>query len=323
MKKFNPDKELGRIQNRNDMFSSNKQAKRLFAPLFVMACCGISMIAIAFSANLSTGSIKTHTVKIDIINGMQDTIINTIKEGPYKEVIQTDATFGGLNCTKGELYYEEETNTIYSENLNTDTYCILTFLDDGTKKVATNELYRVADNFGTSYYFKGDSENNYVLYKGILFRIVRINGDGTYRLITDQSIGEYSFGANDYQVSNIPEILNSWLTFETIERDYDIANYELLSNETLINLMGYQTLSVGLLSINEAKLINDGAGNSYLGNNVYLANGFGENRVWAIEDGEITTVEGETFLNIHPVINVQIKNINGQGTQTNPYVIED
>lgn len=59
-------------------------------------------------------------------------------------------------------------------------------------------FYSAEDDYGTSYYFRGDVENNYVKFgkwsendesgnagKEMYWRIVRINGDGTIRLIYD------------------------------------------------------------------------------------------------------------------------------------------
>ncbi len=39
------------------------------------------------------------------------------------------------------------------------------------------------DNYGTSYYFRGSTINNYVKFAGYYWRIIRINGDNTVRLI--------------------------------------------------------------------------------------------------------------------------------------------
>lgn len=47
-----------------------------------------------------------------------------------------------------------------------------------------------------TYYFRGYVENNYVKFADRLWRIVRINGDGTIRLVLDGSIGNYKFNEN-------------------------------------------------------------------------------------------------------------------------------
>ena len=49
----------------------------------------------------------------------------------------------------------------------------------------TNGIYAAEDDLGTSYYFRGEVENNYVKFAGYYWRIIRINGDGTIRMIYD------------------------------------------------------------------------------------------------------------------------------------------
>ena len=63
-------------------------------------------------------------------------------------------------------------------------------LNDGTpdfNKIATTDegIFQTQDDFGISYYFRGASEYNYVYFAGYYFRIIRINGDGSIRMIYD------------------------------------------------------------------------------------------------------------------------------------------
>ena len=53
-----------------------------------------------------------------------------------------------------------------------------TGVGDGTKGI-----YATQDDLGTSYYFRGAVDNNYVKFAGFYWRIVRINGDGSIRMI--------------------------------------------------------------------------------------------------------------------------------------------
>ena len=48
---------------------------------------------------------------------------------------------------------------------------------------ATVGIYKTEDDIGTSYYFRGDVENNHVLFANKYWRIIRINGDGSIRMI--------------------------------------------------------------------------------------------------------------------------------------------
>ena len=62
--------------------------------------------------------------------------------------------------------------------------------DDGTVNVTSAEsenalLCSAPDNYGTSYYYRGNVSNNYVKFAGFYWRIVRINGDGSIRMIYD------------------------------------------------------------------------------------------------------------------------------------------
>ncbi len=47
----------------------------------------------------------------------------------------------------------------------------------------TGTIYRAEDDDGTTYYFVGAVDDNWVSFAGFYWRIVRINGDGTIRLI--------------------------------------------------------------------------------------------------------------------------------------------
>ena len=53
-----------------------------------------------------------------------------------------------------------------------------TGLGDGT-----NGIYEAEDDLGTSYYFRGNVQNNYVYFAKNWWQIIRINGDGTIRMI--------------------------------------------------------------------------------------------------------------------------------------------
>ena len=85
---------------------------------------------------------------------------------------------------------------------------------DGTATVTEKEsqygyLCSMKDAYGTSYYYRGNVTNNYVYFAGFYWRIIRINGDGTVRVIydgtsahanrdssTDRQIGTAAFNSN-------------------------------------------------------------------------------------------------------------------------------
>ena len=44
-------------------------------------------------------------------------------------------------------------------------------------------LYTAVDDYGTSYFYRGNVKNNYVKFAGFVWRIIRENGDGSVRMI--------------------------------------------------------------------------------------------------------------------------------------------
>ena len=60
--------------------------------------------------------------------------------------------------------------------------------EDGTVTVNSSEstngyICSAPDDYGTSYYYRGNVDNNYVKFAGFYWRILRINGDGSIRMI--------------------------------------------------------------------------------------------------------------------------------------------
>ena len=60
--------------------------------------------------------------------------------------------------------------------------------EDGTVTVTSAEstngyICSAPDDYGTSYYYRGNVDNNYVKFAGFYWRILRVNGDGSIRMI--------------------------------------------------------------------------------------------------------------------------------------------
>ena len=96
---------------------------------------------------------------------------------------------GDANSNKYRLVYYLEVEKLLQEVLES------TESDKG--------LYQETDDYGTTYYYRGNVVNNNVCFAGFYWKIVRINGNGTVRLIyngtdvnssgDDLAIGKYSF----------------------------------------------------------------------------------------------------------------------------------
>ena len=87
-------------------------------------------------------------------------------------------------------FITQETKTISGITFNLNT-----FSPDFSKSACSDceskeaGVFALEDDYGTSYYYRGSVENNYVSFAGMTWRIIRINGDGTVRIILNDTTG--------------------------------------------------------------------------------------------------------------------------------------
>lgn len=87
------------------------------------------------------------------------------------------------------------------------------------------------DDYGTSYVFRGNILDNYIEFAGFTWRIVRINGDGTIRLILDGTLDSID-ECNNYSIcktTNFNDIENDnayvgYMFGDTKSSDYDTTH---------------------------------------------------------------------------------------------------
>ena len=127
--------------------------------------------------------------------------------------------------------------------------------EDGTVNVTSIEdteslVCTAPDDYGTSYYYRGNVENNWVKFAGFYWRILRINGDGSIRMIyagdadvidalpnkeevlkngyNDASTGYTQIGTSAYNYywkkDNIQESTNSNVAFDNAGIGYMYGN---------------------------------------------------------------------------------------------------
>ena len=78
--------------------------------------------------------------------------------------------------------------SIIADASDEETGSCPTVNEDGTVTVTSEEetngyICSAPDDYGTSYYYRGNVTNNYVKFAGFYWRILRINGDGSIRMI--------------------------------------------------------------------------------------------------------------------------------------------
>ena len=121
----------------------------------------------SYEFNQDTGTFKlTGTITTDTLS---DTYLNYY-------------TCGGTNVGNSTC------GTIYKILGTDESLQRITLADRITYKIASTlrseqGLYAVEDDYGTSYIYRGDVENNNVYFGGFYWKIIRMNGDGSIRMI--------------------------------------------------------------------------------------------------------------------------------------------
>ena len=174
---------------------------------------------------VSTGSI-TSTGKITLLTKqLSNTKLNKYLIVIYADVSKIandamDASFNGTvsaDANQGE--FSEAKATLTSLNLSPSSGTpnfTKTSIDDGT-----NGIYSAKDDLGTSYYFRGNVTNNYVKFANKYWRIIRINGDGTIRMIYAGT----SAHANGYDDSSANDMSIGTSAFNSSYNDNTYVGY--------------------------------------------------------------------------------------------------
>ncbi len=90
-------------------------------------------------------------------------------------------------------------------------------------------LYQMEDDDGISYYYRGSVNNNYVKYAGAYWRIIRINGDGSVRLLyagtTSNASGfDLNIKSADFNSKRDNPAYNGYMYGSTLNENYEKTN---------------------------------------------------------------------------------------------------
>ena len=114
------------------------------------------------------------------VNGEKDTTIRVSYDMDTKLLTVTPMTTKGTKCY---LYFDEESSV--AETLLVNYPMQLTRSDFSTvlTNTTTGTIYYADTSKGRTYYFAGNPTDNWVYFGGFYWRIIRINEDGTIRMI--------------------------------------------------------------------------------------------------------------------------------------------
>ena len=213
MKKFNKDKYLKQLKFKR-FYRKYERYFYIGIPCLLVGILGIYFAYSKFFVTQEQEVIRTTVAPF--IRG--DVVINNYVSGQLVEEAPAQATGYKVdkivcdNDAVGEWNVKDWGPTI--SNVTKRSKCNIYFIDaekvkfgninvqvdaygrcpemnaDGTITVTETEssygyLCKSKDAYGDSYYFRGNVTNNYVLFAGKYWRIIRMNGDGTVRVIYD------------------------------------------------------------------------------------------------------------------------------------------
>ena len=180
----------------------------------------------------TSGNVKELTVAGEQPSGGSWVIVNDPKAENGRGIQITDVTFdsmkgyfcsndlttGKVKCEKGN---KPQTELTFKEKVLGENNSNIVTTGDG--------LYSKTTNTGTTYYFKGAVENNYVKFADTIWRIVRVNEDGTIRLITQDSVIERQLFNSTYNPydkmyytnSEIKTAVENWYKTNITDKGFD------------------------------------------------------------------------------------------------------
>lgn len=172
--------KLGTIDILTEQLSNNEIYKYLIVVYIDNSLVDNDVIGSSFAGNISAeayqGKLGANYTLQRLHSLNSSIVLDTSKTPDF-------STVSGNNGVKKNL---QNNSTIASNQ------------GDGTKGI-----YSAEDDFGTSYYFRGTVENNYIKFANKYWRIIRINGDGSIRMIyAGTSAHANGTTNNDMQIDN-------------------------------------------------------------------------------------------------------------------------
>ena len=228
--------------------------------MFTITCVLLITGVFFYTSFASFESKETYNIMEGTVNDPGDIYFAYYVDGQFSESLPKQNTEYTLDthastCTNGVIpnwdYSTWHFDADYSnyQETNKRTKCDLYFVKNKTVQTALGELsvypyipdftksacddavceshekgiYETTDEEGTSYYYRGSVENNYLEFAGYYWRVVRINGDGTIRIIYDGTKGYQNGEANEYRQVGTSQINTSNTRNEYVGYMYTIG----------------------------------------------------------------------------------------------------
>lgn len=170
--------------------------------------------------NAAQSYYENHPEKLPQLEGDEVKITTeTLVEAEYLKAL---SKYNDDSCS-GEIYVEKNNGEyVYGTYLTCNNYSTVTLKDHikDTAGIVTkgDGLY----DYNSELIYRGENVNNYIEFAGSTWRILRINADGTIRLILDKPYDSFEWddrynqqyqdyvGFNDFEISRIKDYLEEF-----------------------------------------------------------------------------------------------------------------
>lgn len=215
---------------------------------------------VSYSINLEDVKNNAEDVKLTIENKSSNSVIGEFEFPKEDKSLVEDVEIASGETHNYNIHINQNENAVFDgvlkikeekPSITTFSQTILannavsnTTLTTVGAEVAVNDegLISDIDDAGSTYYFRGSINNNYVSFANNTWRIVRINGDGTVKLILDgviDTVQAFYTNTNEgfykYDNSNVKEYLSSWYEYNLMEYDEYISIDKYCNDFTMTN----------------------------------------------------------------------------------------
>ena len=184
-------------------------------------------------------------------------------------------------------------------------------------------------------YYKGNSDDNYLKFNNILFRIVKINSDDTITIVSENPLANIDYGAKNgkFDGSNMDEWLNDYFYNSLNNKSKKLIVATKWCNDS-INSSNITKTScdkftsskkVSILSLEDYNNSLNEKNESYLQirARTWYNNFDNNNKIWSVKSNTSEAYKDDILLNIRPAVTLSkdTRIVGGDGSVTSPYLV--
>ncbi len=184
-------------------------------------------------------------------------------------------------------------------------------------------LYRVSG----SYVYKGEEVNNYIMYSGLLWRIVKFNTDGSLELVSAENLNilRWNDSKTEFDKTDVYNYLNNYF-YEKLNKD-NLTSTSICLDEIddLNNITCEDSISSNVALLGVTDYLNSKVTSSYVNGAEIWTSSISEDSVWIINDSKLSKAKASGMYYLRPVVTLKATTVlkSGTGTLTDPYIINE